>query len=218
VIERLGESDRLFRLLPDRIEVVRKRGHQAQDPMRANPGVMAAIGRAQMPVPRHVVALDADAAEIAGNRDVAAEKPGRPAAMVGFEQQIAVTRALGQRHELVSQITRNRRLTAKIGVEPQSPFGLIGGTAACSASPSSAGRCSTGRLPPTRSRMSGIISPRSGGCAAAAWPGSTVTTATKPGEPWQSPARSPSDNGLSPSSAALRRRLLNCWMIKRRRV
>ena len=61
-----------------------------------------------MPMPRHIVRLDADATEIPGDRDVAAEKRGRPAAMIGFEQKIAVTRALRQRHELVSLIAAQR--------------------------------------------------------------------------------------------------------------
>ncbi len=54
-------------------------------------------------------------------------KCGRPAAMVSFEQQIAVAGALRERHQFARPVARQRSLAPDIGVEPQAPFGLEDG-------------------------------------------------------------------------------------------
>ena len=100
--------------------------HARANDVRANARIVAAEGRAEMAMARHVVGVDADPAIVERGRDVAAEKRRRPAAMIGFEQQIAVARALRQRHQFAGPVARQRRLAAEIGVEPQAPFGLVG--------------------------------------------------------------------------------------------
>jgi hypothetical protein len=45
--------------------------------------------------------------------------------VVGFEQEIAVAGSLCERHQLAGPVARQSRLAPEIGVEPQTPLGLV---------------------------------------------------------------------------------------------
>ena len=45
--------------------------------------------------------------------------------MIRFEQQFTVAGALCERNEFAGALARQRRLAAKVGVEPQPPLGLV---------------------------------------------------------------------------------------------
>ena len=92
--------------------------------MRANAGIVTAEGVAEMTVAGHIVELDAVPAIVHRIRHIAAEKSGRPSAMIGFQQQFAVAGILRKRHQFPRPVARQRRLALDIGIDPQAPFGL----------------------------------------------------------------------------------------------
>jgi hypothetical protein len=62
--------------------------------------VVAAKGVAQMPMTVNVIGLDTNAAALDGLCEVPPVKRSRPPAVVSFEQEVTVTGALRQRHQL----------------------------------------------------------------------------------------------------------------------
>jgi hypothetical protein len=118
VIELLGHRNRLRKDIVRAVAVAGQMQRIAALCVRADAGIVAAEHMAEVAVTLHVVHLNAATAVIKSCRNIASEKRCGPAAVIGFEQQIAVGGSLGEDDKFIRPIVRQGGLTFEIGIEP----------------------------------------------------------------------------------------------------